>query len=384
MFTKKGTIFWLLSISFSFVILGVIAFYYVSFTVKKNFENDIAFAVNISLAAINPDRVKNVSSLLPNDISQSEDFKRLKEQTIKLGKILASIGIDAIYVLNKIDENIYFLVESTPLGESGYVLPGALYEQPPKEVTDIFINHLSVNTPVYTDEYGTYISQFSPINNFSDNKFVGVLGVDIDYKHYQNILAKAHIATLIITSFLFLVAILLLFYFKNRQVANMEIKNNEKKITTIINTVHDGIVVTDNSGMIIFWNNACQNIFGYKSAQAINKKFDDLISFNKVIDVISDEQIKGFSLSGANNFLNQTFEIQISNAQKQELILELIISTAKLDKEVLIISLFKNITERKRKENEIGKMNKLMVGREIKMIELKEEIAALKNRLDSK
>ena len=233
MIKKKETIFWILLIFISFVVLGVISFYYVGWQTEKNFRDEITFAVDISLASINPEKVKNVADLLPNDISQSEDFKRLKEQTVKIGKSLSSKGIDAIYILTRINEEIFFLVESTPEGESGYVLPGAIYEEPPQELDTVFKTRLPITMDPYTDEYGTYISQFSPLSTFIDKKFVGVLGVDVDYKYFQKIVAKAYLVILISEIFLFLSSILAFFYFNNRKKARLEVEYSEKKIKVI-------------------------------------------------------------------------------------------------------------------------------------------------------
>lgn len=384
MIKKRETIFWVLLIFISFSVLGTIAFYFVSWQVDKNFREEINFAIEVSLSAINPDRVKNLANLIPGDISQTDDFKRLKDQAIKLGNALKIKGIDAIYILTKINGTTYFLVESTPLGEPGYVLPGAIYEKPPQDLDVVFKTRLPITMDPYTDEYGTYISQFNPISSFPDQKFVGVLGVDVDYAHYQKTIAAAHLLILLIASFLFLFTLLVFFYFKSRKKARLEIEYNENKIRTIINTVHDGIVVTSENGIINFWNNASQEIFGINQEDALNKKFNEIVNFSKVANLTSGERITNFSLFDFDKLINQILEVQITNSKKQDYFLELIISTTKFGEHILIVYLFKNVTERKKRENELEKMNKLMVGREVKMIELKEEIASLKNKLNFK
>jgi len=381
---KRETIFWVLLFFISFSVLGTIAFYFVSWQVDKNFREEINFAIEVSMAAINPERVKNLANLLPGDISQTDDFKRLKDQTVKLGDALEVKGIDAVYILTKINDTTYFLVESTPLGESGYVLPGAIYEEPPQDLDIVFKTRLPITTDIYTDEYGTYISQFNPLSSFSDQKFVGVLGVDVDYAHYQETVAEAHLLILLITAFLFLFTLLVFFYFKSRKKVRLETEYSENKIRTIINTVHDAIVVTSENGVINFWNNASQEIFSLKQGDALNKKFNEIVNFSKIVNLTSSEHIKDFFSLNFDKLIDQIFEAQITNSKKQDYSLELVISTTKFGEHILIVYLFKNITERKKRENELEKMNKLMIGREVKMIELKEEIVALKGKLGFK
>lgn len=379
---RKLSNIWILIISTIYIILGVVGFYVIKQAIDKNFQNEISFAINVSLAAIDPEKVKAAAGLLPGDISQSENFKLLKEQSIKIGDALTLNSIDAIYVLTEINGVYYFLVESTAFGKAGYVLPGAVYEQPPQEVKTIFKTKLSTTTAKYTDEYGTYISKFNPIFSPSGPDLVGVLGVDVDYSHYEKTLLKYEVMIIGIIFSVYLICILLFLYYKNLIAARVDIKRNEEKITTIINTIRDGVVVTDESGKIVFWNNACQNMFGHLATKTIGKRFDDLVVLNNVRNVRTGQQINYFSVTKVSDFLNQVLEIQVNNPRKKTLFLELIISTVDLHGSTLNIGLFKDITERKKREEDLNKMNKLMIGRETKMIELKEEIASLKNRFN--
>lgn len=376
----KSTL-WLSIITALFVISWIISFFYIKQKVNKDFRNEISWVSEIALAAINPERVANLASILPGDISQSSDFKRLKEQTVKLGSVLLPRGIDAVYVLVEVGGQTFFAVESTPLGDPLYVEPGALYEKPPKEVMSVFNNQTQIMADKYSDEYGTYISEFSPIRNFSDGKFIGVLGVDVDYNYLSQKLSTANKITFAILFFLYVLTILIFLYFKNRAEIQLNIKRNEEKITTILNMISDGIVVTDEDGVIVFWNNACQAMFGHEAKEAIGKKFDKLVSYNSIVNTSNSQLMKNFSLSKMSNFLNQMFEIEMNNFKKKDVILELVISTANLHDKTLIISSFKDITERKKREEELKSskeelenINKFMVGRELRMVELKNEI----------
>lgn len=373
---------WLLIISAVFVILGVVIFYYIKQEIYKDFQNEISFAADISLAAVDQKKIKDVSDLLPSDVSQSENFKLLKAQFLEMGSALELNGIDAIYVLTEIKGTYYFVVESTIVGEAGYVPPGAAYEQPPRELKLASETRSTVTTEKYTDEYGTYISQFVPIISSTDGSLVGILGVDVDYNYYNKTLLRSELMFLGVLFFIYLIFILAFLNYQSRLKTRLETKRNEEKIITIINTIYDGVIATSASGKIVLWNNACQKMFGYQAEKAVGKKFDDLVVLNNVKNVNNGQQINYFSITKVSDFLNQTLEVQISNQKNKILFLELIISTVDLHGSSLTISLFKDITSRKKREEDINKMNKLMVGRETKMIELKEEISALKSKFN--
>lgn len=377
---EKSTL-WLLIITAVFIVLWAVSFYYIKQKVNKDFRDEISWVSEIALAAINPERVASIANTLPGDVSQSPDFKRLKEQAVKLGSVLLPRGIDAIYALVKVGDQVFFAVESTALGDPLYVEPGALYEEPPQAVASVFKNQVQIMADKYSDEYGTYISEFSPIRSFSDGRFIGVLGVDVDYNYLSQKLSTANKITFAVLFFLYVIVILIFLYFKNRAEIQLNIKRNEEKIATILNMISEGIVVTDEAGIIVFWNNACQAMFGYEAKEVIGKKFDKLVSYDNVINTSNNQVIKNFSLSKMSNFLNQMFEIKMNDFKKKDVVLELIISTANLHDKTLIISSFKDITERKKREEELKSskeelenINKFMVGRELRMVELKNEI----------
>lgn len=269
-----------------FVILGIAAWFLSAAYVLNNLKTEITWASNITFSAINPDRIRT-SSLLIGSPQESfkayEDVKWLKRELEQLGGLFLERGVDAIYILARKGLNVHFIVESTPAGDELFVEPGSLYEQAPDEIFFAFEEGQSVFSDIYTDEYGTYFSKFSPV--FANNgDIVGVLGVDVDYNYYLRILLRYRLIIYSILIFLFIVFYLIINYTKKREIILKEVEYNDKKIKKIIDAIPIGLIVFDKEEKIIFWNHACNEIFNSSSKKAYGKKISDFVIFSEAID----------------------------------------------------------------------------------------------------
>jgi len=373
-----------LIIIISFVIIGLIILYFLNINIKESFFAEIKKTSDVAIAAINPERVANLSQTLPGDITTTPDYIRLQDQVEKLGKSFSLNGIDAIYLVTKKGDKIYFIVDSTPFGESGYVIPGVLYEKPPQEIFKVYDHGIALKTDVYIDEYGQYISQFSPIVDFNSGVQVGVLGVDVDYSFYQkSYYQKVSIFLIIICCFF----IFLYLYFRGIYRLNKVARISNEKINSISNAINDGVVVIDNNSLISFCNKASEKIFHTPMNKFIGLKFSDLVRVENVFDLRLEEVVFDFSFSFDNNLSGKTFELQIIANNEKQHYYEVSFKLTEVGGANYLVGVFHDISKRKdieielkKQKVDLEKINSLMVGRELKMIELKQEIARLKNK----
>lgn len=371
----------------SFVIVGLIILYFLNQSIYKSFFAEINKASSVSIAAIDSDRVKNTAAISPDDIKSSPDYIRLRNQVAGLGKSFIQDGIDSIYLLAKKGDKIYFITESTPEGDPDAVTPGILYEKAPQEVFNVFSYGISIDTDVYTDEYGKYISQFSPIINPNTGELTGVLGVDVDYNYYQSVHFQRVLIFVIIWLLICSFFIALFLYFRGIYRLNNESKISSEKINSISNSINDGVVVIDNNSLISFWNKASEKIFHCDKEKFLKSKFSDIVKIEKAYDLKLEKNIENFSFSFNNSLSGNVFELLLSTSKEKQKYFEASFALAEIGEENYLVGIFHDISKRKQIEIELNsqkddleKINKLMVGRELKMIELKHEINRLKNK----
>ncbi len=107
-----------------------------------------------------------------------EYFNQIHTRNLKIK--LSEPDLRFVYTMKKVDGKIYFVVDAGLPGEPDISTFDELYEQPSQTLVDNFdtLTGTVVVPDFYTDEYGTFLSAFTPIFT-SNGQRVGVLGVDI-------------------------------------------------------------------------------------------------------------------------------------------------------------------------------------------------------------
>src|SRR6185503_10045017 len=117
-------------------------------------------------------------ALLKVQSESDENFIKIREQNLKIRR--ADPELRFVYTMGKDEQGIYFVVDAGLPSESGYSPYGTRYEQPGPALVENFDSMTStvLEPDFYTDEYGTFLSGYTPIFTSSGER-VGVLGVDI-------------------------------------------------------------------------------------------------------------------------------------------------------------------------------------------------------------
>ena len=164
---------------------------------------------------------------------------------------------------------------------------------------------------------------------------------------------------------------------------------SEPRFKALFEHSPDAIVLIDRKGTIVQVNIVMENIFGYSRQEIVGKSLEELLPehFRKVhLEHLTDyfknpgERPMGFSSKDlfARRRDGRTFPVEIS------------LGPMKIGNELLVISTIRDITERRKTEDalkakydDIERMDKLMVGRELKMEEMRKEIKKLKEEIAS-
>lgn len=176
------------------------------------------------------------SSLLDSsefsDIINNNESKCYDSVLETLSTFLANSSLQYVYTF-ALDENKtpYFVVDSDPEDPSPF---GAPYEEMTDGMIKAFEGEISADNEPSSDEWGTYISAYSPI--IYNDEVIGIVGVDVEYSEIQKSIRKL----LNIIIFICVVVFVILFF------AMIIIAKKMKKGFTTLNTKI--IELSDGSG----------------------------------------------------------------------------------------------------------------------------------------
>ena len=158
------------------------------------------------------------------------------------------------------------------------------------------------------------------------------------------------------------------------------------QLAAIVDSSDDAIIGADYDLLITSWNRGAEDIYGYSLSEVIRKNIEMLWPENNRVEIsqlrkriLQKEQVKNY----------ETRHISKSG---DSIIVSLTLSPVKDPADNIIgfslisrdITKEKETEEKLNKYNEIDRLNRLMVDREIAMIDLKKQIAELKSRLKEK
>jgi len=175
---------------------------------------------------------------------------------------------------------------------------------------------------------------------------------------------------------------------ENEESYIQKLKESEEKYRMIFENVNDMIIFLDMRGKIIEANNKLKDIFGYDPQDVKGKSIISLGSFKikdlspiKSFGLIMDLVLNGKTI----NFL----QLETKDKSGNTIFLESSTTILKKDgKNIGYLAITRDVTERektqdalKQRNEELEKINKLSVGRELKMIELKNRVQELDEKL---
>jgi PAS domain S-box-containing protein len=142
-------------------------------------------------------------SFTPED-AESPYFQRITRQ-IRNYSLFS--GIHGIYTIKKRDGEFYFGPESFMPDDSLSSEPGTRYQKPPSGLTKAYVDQVTLVTPVYSDEYGSFVSCFSPLMEMDGSGVLMVVGIDIERKDWEFQLYKVKLLPLAVILSLLIIII---------------------------------------------------------------------------------------------------------------------------------------------------------------------------------
>jgi PAS domain S-box-containing protein len=127
-----------------------------------------------------------------------------------------------------------------------------------------------------------------------------------------------------------------------------DVEAKEKRLSSILATLADGVVTLDEAGTIVSVNQAAEKIFGYGSAEVVGKNFRFLLPKSERRGRMSF--FAHYARSGHAGSDDSSREIVALRKNGREFQMELSVSSLELDGRQLFTSVVRDITDRKKAE----------------------------------
>ena len=134
------------------------------------------------------------------------------------------------------------------------------------------------------------------------------------------------------------------------------LKEREVQMQTIFTSAPDAVIAIDRAGVVVRWNPAAAQIFGWEPEETIGQFLYRFIVPERYRERHTNG-IRNFVDTREGNFVNRTVELPALCKDGREIEIEMTISTAKVNGEHLFISFLRDITRRKKAEEEVRLLN---------------------------
>jgi PAS domain S-box-containing protein len=167
-----------------------------------------------------------------------------------------------------------------------------------------------------------------------------------------------------------------------------ELKSSEEYYKKLFEAAEDGIFTLDLQGRFTLGNRKAEEICGYKREEMIGKHFVSLLA-SKIEVVRMLKTFKDIVISKGGTY---KFETRLKNKKGKLVPIEIKGSVLKEGKRpIAVFGIARDISERKKAEEELKARNEelekfqgIAIGREVRMVELKNKIKELEAKLKRK
>ncbi len=142
------------------------------------------------------------------------------------------------------------------------------------------------------------------------------------------------------------------FAYERQQINKKKIVENEYKLRQIIDTSLDGVIIVDGEGRIKEWSKQAENIFGYSEREIVGKEIIPSI-IAPGFQAVSSKALKEFNQTGIDRLLNRLLELFAVRSNQEAFPVEMSVSYIKINEEDFFSIFLRDITERKKAENEL-------------------------------
>jgi PAS domain S-box-containing protein len=280
-----------------------------------------------------------------------------------------------VYLMGQRDDGtIFFFADSEPTGSEDESPAGQIFYDVSPGLIEVFDTKTSLAEGPITDSWGTWISALTPIIDPHSGEVMAVLGIDYDANSWRwSVAARSALPAGLIL--MVLVMTYLMVILRERTIL---MQHNEQKYEYLFQDAAGGIAII-RGDKIEFANPALSTITGHTSKKLLSEPFIKLVhpDDQKMVLERYTKRMQGHKIEADYDFrvIADNGSVKWVNIKAQ--IINWEDSPANL-------CFFTNITDRKLSEEKLtllyeesNRINRLMQGREERIIELKKEVNRL-------
>lgn len=144
-----------------------------------------------------------------------------------------------------------------------------------------------------------------------------------------------------------------------RKRAEEALVESEEKFRGICTITTDAVIACDECDRIVLWNDSAVKMFGYRANEAVGQNFYHLITSPKYAAVFLPE-VDSMAASVRNIDSGKAFELKVVNKARVEFLVEMSITTFKAAGRDYTVSIIRDISDRKRAEENLRQRDALL------------------------
>lgn len=157
------------------------------------------------------------------------------------------------------------------------------------------------------------------------------------------------------------------------------VKDAEMRFRSITESANDAIISADSKGNIISWNLTAKKMFGYKEEEALGKPLSIIVP--EKYKKLHNAGIERVSSGGERHVIGKTVELEGAHKEGHVFPIELSLSTWEISGRRYYSGIIRDITERKKAEQEILNSRAELTEKALKLKEANEEVQVKNEQL---
>jgi len=322
--------------------------------------------------AVNTDRFLNLKGDETDNTNM--DYMRLKEQLTEICDVVD--GARYVYIMAKKDNKTVLMVDTQPkkYGLGGLAQPGEVYEEFDPNIEDLLKNSGEKITGPYTDKWGTFVSGLSSITEKNSDKVVAMVGIDMEATKWQTGMWK-NLGSRVVVLILIVIIEIVIFLSQRK---NAKDATKLAYLASVLESSDDAIYSIDFDKKILSWNLGAEKLYGYTQDEVLGKDMTGILLPEGGVNSLNEN----LRILATGKRLGHQEAIRKTKSGKL-ITVSLILSPVYDDfgKVNSVSVIARDITKQKiegieleKHSKELEKMNKLMIDRELVMMELKKKI----------